>query len=272
LDAEAGFTSGATPQYKWSVSGGRLDGDGSNPMWDLSGLRPGYYKALVEAATSEECVVFSSVTVLVKTCPPPHPVCPTIIVSCPDKVRTGQSVTFRASVSGGTPKVTPAYNWTVSPGRIVEGQGTNTIRVDTTGLAGQSVKATVMIPGFDSLICSANCAAQIQPEPPSCHKFDEFTAISRNDEKARLDNYAIEMQTDPTSTAYVIVYRGQGGRPGDVQQRITRIVDYVVNTRGIDRRRVVTIIGPVHNQLGVELWICPQGARAPAPKSTSLLQ
>jgi hypothetical protein len=270
LDAKAAFTSGTTPQYKWSVSGGRLDGFGPNPMWDLSGLQPGYYKALVEAGTTEECVVFSSVTVLVKTCPPPRPVCPTIVVSGPDKVRTGQSVTFSASVSGGTPSVPPAYNWTVSPGRIIKGQGTNRITVDTAGLAGQSVKATLMIPGFDSLNCSASSVAEIQPEPPGCRKFDEFTTISRNDEKARLENYAIEMRNDPTSTAYVIVYPGRRG-PGDVQQRITRIVDYVVNSRGIDRRRVV-IIGPVCNEVVIELWICPQGAKAPAPKSTSLFE
>jgi len=32
-------------------------------------------------------------------------------------------------------------------------------------------------------------------------KFDEYSKIQRNDEKARLDNYGIELQNDPTSTA-----------------------------------------------------------------------
>ena len=265
LDARASSSGGGTLRYRWSLSGGRIDGDGPNPTWDLSGLRPGYYKAFVEVGASEDCVVFSSVTILVRCQPPPPQIiCPSIIVSCPDKVRAGQSVTFSASVTGGSPGIAPVYNWTVSAGKIIAGEGTNTITVDTTGVMAQSVKATVTIPGYDALNCSASCVAQIQPEAPGCRKFDEFGNIARNDEKARLDNYTIEMQNDPTSTAYVIVYPGQRGRPGEVQQRTTRIVDYLVNSRGIDRGRVVTIIGPPRNQLFIELWICPQGAKAPA--------
>src|SRR2546425_12814765 len=86
LDAKASFASAATPRYKWSASGGNIVGDGPTPTWDLSGLQPGYYKALVEVDNghADDCVAFSSVMVLVQ-CQPP--ICPSIIVSCPDKVR-----------------------------------------------------------------------------------------------------------------------------------------------------------------------------------------
>jgi len=57
--------------------------------------------------------------------------------------------------------------------------------------------------------------------------FDEYTNITRNDEKARLDNYGIELQTDPTSMAYVVVYPGSNGRAGEVQLRSARVVDYL---------------------------------------------
>ncbi len=107
--------------------------------------------------------------------------------------------------------------------------------------------------------------AQVPNELPVCRKFDEFPNIARNDEKAGLDNYGIELQNDPTSTAYVIVYPGQRGRPGDVQQHATRVVDYLANSRGIDKRRIVVIIGPARDELMVELWVCPQGAKAPSP-------
>jgi hypothetical protein len=96
-------------------------------------------------------------------------------------------------------------------------------------------------------------------------KFDEFPDISRNDEKARLDNFAIEMQNDPTATAYVIVYPGKSGKRGEVQQHAGRVVDYLVNSRGIDQRRIVTLVGPARDQLDVELWITPQGATPPNP-------
>ena len=74
----------------------------------------------------------------------------------------------------------------------------------------------------------------------------------------------IELQNEPTATAYVIVYPGRGGKPGDVQKHTTRIFDYLVNSRGIDGRRIVTRAGPIRGEPAVELWICPQGAKAPS--------
>ena len=71
------------------------------------------------------------------------------------------------------------------------------------------------------LDCSASCSVSF-PVPIKGKKFDEFGEIARNDEKARLDNYAIELQNDPSSTAYVIVYPGQGGRTGQVQTQKSR--------------------------------------------------
>jgi hypothetical protein len=96
-------------------------------------------------------------------------------------------------------------------------------------------------------------------------KFDEFPDISRNDEKARLDNYVIELQNDPTATAYVIVYPGRSGKKGDVQHHANRVVEYLVNSRGLDKSRIITLVGPVRDNLFVELWITPQGATPPNP-------
>lgn len=261
LEARATFTAG-TPRYRWSASGGRIDGNGATTSWDLSGLQPGYYKAYVDVdnGTTEECSAFTSATVLVKCAPP---VCPSILISCPDRITPNQPLTFSASVAGGSVNIARVYNWTVSAGKIISGEGTSTITVDTTGLAGQSVRATLTMGGYNTLNCTATCVTQIPPELPACRKFDEFPAIALNDVKARLDNYAIELQNDPSSTAYVIVYPGQHGKPGEVQKQITRSVDYLANSRGIDKRRIITIIGPTRGDLMVELWVCPQGAKTP---------
>jgi hypothetical protein len=112
--------------------------------------------------------------------------------------------------------------------------------------------------------CSASCTVQL-PTLVECRKFDEFPEIARDDEKARLDNYAIELQNDPGSTAYVMVYPGQRGRPGNVQKHTSRIVDYLINSRGVDAHRIVTLVGPARSDLLVNLWVCPQGAKPPTP-------
>ncbi|MEP6570281.1 MAG: hypothetical protein ABJC10_10955 [Acidobacteriota bacterium] len=261
LNARA--TSNYPISYRWTSSAGRISGDGDSVTWDLSGLQPGYYKASVDIATGsgdEACQAFASTAVLVNRCPPP-PTCPKVAIECPDRVVVNQPLTFRSVVSGGS-NVRQTYNWIVSAGHIVEGQGTDTIKVDTTGLAGQSVTATLSMGGYN-LDCTATCTVQF-PVPVECKKFDEFPSIAYNDLKARLDNYAIELQNDPTATAYVIVYPGQRGRPGEVQKNRTRIVDYLVNSRGIGAQRIVTLVGPPRDALLVELWLCPQGAKPPA--------
>lgn len=264
LNARA--TSNYPISYRWTSNAGRIEGNGADVTWDLSGLSAGRYKAFVDVDTGsgdEACQAFASTSVLVNRCPPPPPTCPNVGIECPDRVVVGEPLTFRSNVSGGTGNVTPIYNWTVSAGTILEGQGTDTIRVDTTGLAGQSVTATLRMGGYQ-LDCSATCTVNF-PVPVECKKFDEFPAIAYNDEKARLDNYAIAMQNDPGATAYVIVYPGQRGRPTDVQRHTNRIVDYLVNSRAINAQRIVTVVGPTRDVLLVELWLCPQGAKPPAP-------
>ena len=265
LNARANSPGGFPIRYRWSTSGGRILGEGPTVVWDLAGATPGYYKAFLEIETGNTdsaCLALSSTNVLVSPCPPPKPVCPSVQINCPQKVVLDQPLTFTSNVVGGTNVASPTYNWTVSAGTIIEGQGTPTIKVDIAGLSGQTVKASLSMDGYP-LDCSDSCSVQIPIPEAKCRKFDEFPNISRNDEKARLDNFGIELQNDPTSTAYVKVTPGRSSRPGDVQRHTTRIVDYLVNSRGIDARRIVTLVGSSGDELLVELWVCPQGATLP---------
>lgn len=267
LTANAVSPSGNPIKYKWTTTDGDINGEGPVVTWNLAGLKPGYHKAslnIVSAGSDGECEAFSSVTVLVNACAAVHPVCPAIEISGPATVVLDQPVTFSSKYTGGTAGITPVYNWTASGGTIISGQGTDTIRVDTTGMAGQTIRASLSLGGYN-LECYAETAISIPVPKIISRRFDEFPDIARNDEKARLDNFAIEMQNDQTATAYVIVYPGKHGKRGEVQQHAGRVVDYLVNSRNLDQRRIVTLVGPVRDQLGVELWISPQGATPPNP-------
>jgi hypothetical protein len=255
-------------RYRWTTSAGMITGEGPTVTWDLTGLRPGYHKASLDIQTSStegECHAFSSVSVLVNPCPAIPPVCPQIEIDCPTNLGIDQPLTFTSRYTGGTPAITPAYNWTVSAGTIMEGQGTNTIKVNTTGLAGQTIRASLSMGGYGSLLCSAECGVSVPVPRIVSRKFDEFPDIQRNDEKARLDNFVIELQNDPTATAYVVIYPGRSSKRGEVQHHASRIVDYMVNSRGIDQHRIVTLVGKARNELFVELWVTPQGATPPNP-------
>ncbi len=268
LTANAVSPGGYPIKYKWTTDAGTISGEGAVVTWNMAGLAPGYHKASLDiqsVGSDGSCQAFSSVSVLVKPCVAVQPVCPAIEISCPTDVAINQPLTFTSRYSGGIPaNVTPVYNWTVSAGTIIAGQGTDTIKVDTAGLAGQTVRASLSMGGYN-LECSAECAVAIPLPRPNNKKFDEFPDISRNDEKARLDNFGIELQNDPTATAYVIVYPGRSSKRSEVQHHSSRIVDYLVNSRGLDQRRIVTLVGPVRDELFVELWITPQGATPPNP-------
>jgi len=255
-------------KYKWTTDAGTIIGEGPVVTWNMAGLTPGYHKASLDIqsiGSDGSCQAFSAVSVLVKPCVVVQPVCPAIEISCPTNVALDQPLTFTSRYSGGVPaNVTPVYNWTVSAGTIIAGQGTDTIKVDTAGLGGQTVRASLSMGGYN-LECSADCAVTIPLPKLSNKKFDEFPDISRNDEKARLDNFGIELQNDPTATAYVIVYPGRSSKRGEVQHHASRIVDYLVNSRNLDQRRIVTLVGPARDELFVELWITPQGATPPNP-------
>ncbi|HEX5887757.1 MAG TPA: hypothetical protein VFY61_03600 [Pyrinomonadaceae bacterium] len=268
LTAAAVSPDGNPIKYKWTTSGGTISGEGPQVIWNLAGLKPGYHKAsldIVSAVSEGECQAFSSVTVLVTPCAPVRPVCPAVEVTGPTALGIDQPITFTSHYNGGTPGITPVYNWTVSAGTILEGQGTDRIKVDTTGLAGQTIRASLSLGGYN-LECAADYSVTMPAPKLVSRRFDEFPDIARNDEKARLDNFAIELQNDPSATAYVIVYPGKTAKRGEVQEHSGRVVEYLVNSRGLDQRRIVTLVGPKRDQLHVELWLTPQGATPPNPQ------
>lgn len=252
--------------YTWTVNGRRLDNTGPNMTWDLTGLAPGVYTAKVEvdnptAPIDEKCYAFATTKVRVLPCPPPPVLCPNVSIYCPETVTLGAPVTFTANLSGGTPGITPIYNWTVTNGTITSGQGTPSIQVDTTGLGGQSITATLMVEGY-KLNCSATCTVQV-PRKISSTMVDYYPPIRLNDEKARLDNFAIQLQNEPNAKGYVVVYGGAKATSAEKQKRIKRAYDYLVNTRGIGSDRLITMEGGSRDVTTTELWIVPLGADPP---------
>jgi hypothetical protein len=92
--------------------------------------------------------------------------CPIIKVNGPDSVETPNAINFQATLEHLPQGFTPAYNWSVSAGTISGGQGTDTIKVDTAGLANQTVKATVQIPGLPAgCVDTASHSTLVKPAP-----------------------------------------------------------------------------------------------------------
>lgn len=222
-----------------------------------------------------KCVVLNyRPPVVLPKSPCPYPV----NLSAPTSVNEGDVVTFTADVSySGTSALN--YSWTVSPpeAKIITGSGTPTITVDSTGFGGKRITAILVVDdGSGEAACrQTNEASVFVPPPPEraeipSREFDVCCSCSFDDQKARLDNLAISLQDEPTTTTYIIAYAGRSSRLGQAEHLMTRARDYIVGKRGIDQSRIVTVNGGFREEDCVELWLVPQGAKP--PQATPTLQ
>jgi hypothetical protein len=107
-----------------------------------------------------------------------------------------------------------------------------------------------------------------KPPVPECKPFDQFQSVAFDDDKARLDNLAIELQGAPDSHAYIMVYAGRTSRAGQADKLGKRSMDYLVNQRGVDAGRMTIINGGYRDTDFIEIVICPPGATPPQPTPT----
>jgi hypothetical protein len=196
-------------------------------------------------------------------------------LSAPPQVSEGELITYAADVNyNGTAGL--LYRWTVNPAnaRIISGAGTPTITVDSTGLAGQRITATLVVDdGSGSPLCRQ--MVQASTFTPRTLKrdivgseFDTCCNCSDDDQKARLDNLAVELQNDPSTTTYLMAYAGRTSRVGESARLLARARDYLVTHRGVDASRITVINGGFREDDCVEVWVVPRGAAPPQPRPT----
>ena len=196
-------------------------------------------------------------------------------ISAPKQVTDGEIITYTADVAyNGTAPLRYTWNVTPSSARIISGLGTPTLNVDSTGLGGQRITATLTADDGSSDPACAQSAqavsiiAPIEKKIIVAQEFDECNSCSLNDQKARLDNLAVELQNDPSTRAYILAYGGRMSPLGQVNKLMSRARDYLVAHRGIDASRLVFLNGGFREEDSVELWIVPSGAAAPRATPT----
>jgi hypothetical protein len=208
--------------------------------------------------------------------PLPKSPCPfPVNISAPSQVTEGEIITFTADITyTGTAPI--KYTWKVTPASasIINGLGTATLNVDSTGLGGQRIIATLTADDGSSdpaCVQSAQAVAVIAPIKKIAivaREYDECNHCTFDDQKARLDNLAVELQNDPTTRAYIIAYGGRMSPVGQVEKLMTRAREYIVTQRGISASRLTVVNGGFREDDSVELWIVPSGASAPQATPT----
>jgi hypothetical protein len=99
------------------------------------------------------------------------------------------------------------------------------------------------------------CPPEVICDPP--RQFDEYGPLPWSDEKARLDNAAINLQHEPNAVMYLIAYGAPTGCVGEALARNRRAKLYLVRTRGVRSNRVITVDGGYREKSSVQIWLWP---------------
>ena len=198
--------------------------------------------------------------------------CATVVVAGPSEVEPGVALAFNASITGPIHTTKLEFKWTVSAGTITSGQGTDVITVDTAGLGGQEVTATAELTGAPPG-CKASASSTTKVKPPIiCGiPFDQYGDIGFADEKARLDNFAIQITNEPLSTGQIIMYAGRETFKDEAAERLARAKSYLTDVRGIDRNRIITTDCGFSGELRITLMVVPTGANPLTCDSSSTI-
>ena len=199
------------------------------------------------------------------------PTCGIVEIEGPSEVDPGTPLVLKVKTTGNIHTTKPEFKWTVSAGEITAGQGTEEITIDTVGLGGLELVATVELSGApESCKASASRTTRVKVPPPVCGlAFDSFGDIALDDEEARLDNFAIQLSNVPLTSGQIIMSAGQVTFKNEAMERMARAKSYLVNVREIDPNRILTTDCGFTKELNIRFYVIPVGV-APLTCDTSL--
>lgn len=193
-------------------------------------------------------------------------------ITCPEIKIDGESfqfnknefLRFSASTEGGETVYKTDYEWNVSAGKIVEGQGTNQIKVDVTATDAKRITALVQIKGF-----AAECGNQAFAVTEVGMFPYKFAEIEYNYSylAALLDGMYFELNNNPSLKGYVIIYGRRVGNSKEVLRSINTTKQYL-QFRRFDMSRVSIVHGGFREQGAVEIYLIPIGVNLPKPTPT----
>jgi hypothetical protein len=154
---------------------------------------------------------------------------------------TAPGGTIILKVKADTPLPANAkYEWSVSVGTIVSGQGTESIEVlvPSDGSV-QSVNATLRVEGLHAP-CNTFASEEYGVAPPlSCGLVpDEWGKLNKNDERARLFNAGVWFSQNPKSVLVFVIYLAPNESSAQANRRAEFIRNFFLNDKIIKSSRM----------------------------------
>jgi outer membrane protein OmpA-like peptidoglycan-associated protein len=193
-------------------------------------------------------------------------------ISCtaaPASVRIGESATITCQASSRDNRPI-SITFVTNGGKLSSSHNQATLDTADSGAGPIAVRATA----YDDRQLSAaatttvNVEAPITPAgPPAAQKmtqldFKPSSAYVDNRSKAILDDVALKLQQDPSSTAVLYGAADAGEAPRLGGQRADNAKTYLTKSKGIDPQRLQTKPGTTPGRT-VDVWTVPPGATPP---------
>lgn len=185
-------------------------------------------------------------------------------VTCSEKTPGGSVITeFTANVK---PKIEESqrerafYNWTVSVGTIVEGQGTDKIQVQLDKEAAErSVSAQVQVAGdFYYQTLSNSCTTEVGPWPkPRLIAEMGFKNVGLIE--SALDGLFFELQKTPTDRGHVAIYASTNAEFARMKAQVMRRI----KAMNFDAERIEIVRGAKARPGKMKLWTVSLGMDKP---------
>lgn len=167
---------------------------------------------------------------------------------------------FMASLSEEAEKFNLQYNWTISGGEIIEGQGTLAVNVLQKG-AGGGFTVTVEVGGLPPDCAHTASETGYIDRPPQFRKLDEFSFSASRINKARLSNFLVSLRNDPSAVGYIFESFAKGTSRKMIRQKIQKVFGYL-KIAGIEKDRII-LLNCFSNKNLTQFYSVPAGAISP---------
>jgi hypothetical protein len=193
----------------------------------------------------------------------PDSSCPTIDISGGGIAKPGDTLTFTVNVENyDLSKL--SFNWKTSSREIVEGQGTQSIKV-LISETGDNTTVAVEIKGLPEGCKSTFYETAAPYDPPNPRLFDQFSIPASRIDKARLDNSVVELGENRDTRIFIIEYFKTNTPQRVIEQKIQKITDYLLYEKQLEKERFIILTAIWQERNWTKIWIVPPGAKAPTP-------
>ncbi|MDX6288715.1 MAG: hypothetical protein QOH42_514 [Blastocatellia bacterium] len=118
------------------------------------------------------------------------------------------------------------------------------------------------------LIFTACSLGRTQDRRTNDGRFDAFGDLSTDDVMAHLDQFALELNSNPKLQGFVVIHRRAGSPVGWQLRQAHGYLNYLVNSRGVPASRMKVLEADAGKVILYELWLVPAGGAPPVPAPT----